>query len=114
MEPKENEARETKTDDPIVDYIIETGWRFAKLIGAGSIQRCNCMIRQGLHDEQSPAIRRGKGRNAKFFTPEGDEILPVVSHEDMSSDVIMKRMKERGEVYIGHLFGPFQPPIETP
>ena len=50
-------------------------------------------------------FRCGKGKNAKFYTSEGDEIMRPTSWEDISSStIIIKMMKERGEVYIGHMF----------
>lgn len=91
------------------DYFAELGKFFSKLMARGSIERCNCMIRQRIGSDQLPAIRRGKGSDAKFFTPQGDEIESVVSFEDMHPNVIAKLMKDRGEEYIGHMFGPFRP-----
>lgn len=93
-------------DSPFTQYFLEVGKHFSRLMGRGSIERCNCMIRQSVGGYQAPAIRKGKGRNAKFYTPEGREIAPVTSFEDMASAVIMKMMDERGEEYIGHMFGP--------
>ena len=92
------------TDDPITHHFLEVGKRFSKLMGSGLVQRCNCMVRQSQGSDQLPAIRKGRGRNAKFFTPEGYEIASVVSYEDMSADAIMKLLNQRGEEYIGKMF----------
>lgn len=96
--------------DPIMERIVEIGWRFSRLMGWGFIERCNCLVRQTESAVQAPAIRKGKGPNARFFTPDGHEIAPVVSFEDMPSDMIARRMRDRGEEYVGHIFGPFSPP----
>jgi hypothetical protein len=93
------------TDDPFLKRTIAVGHRFQTLMGQASIERCNCMVRFGNGDSQRPAIRKGK----LFYTPEGDEISPPSSFEDMQSDAIRKIMDARGEVYIGHLLGPFAP-----
>ena len=96
-------------DGPITQHFLEVGKRFSRLMGWGSVERCNCMVRQSINGDSSPAIRKGKGKNAKFFTPEGYEIAPVVRFEEMSGAMIIKTMKARGEEYIGHIFGPFMP-----
>ena len=96
-------------DDPITEHFMSVGKYFSALMGWGSIEKCNCMVRYGTSETQSPARREGKGRNAKFFTPEGDEIAAPTSYEDMSPNLIVKLMKERGEIYIGHMFGPSTP-----
>ena len=61
------------------------------------------MVRFGNADVQLPAIRKGK----QFFSPEGDEITAPTSFEDMPPAAIKNLMTARGEVYIGHLLGPF-------
>ena len=94
-------------ESPLTRHFLDIGKRFSRLMGWGSIDRCNCLIRQSEGADQDPAIRKGKGRDARFYTPEGHEIACVVSFEDMPSDMIMRRMKERSEEYIGHIFGPF-------
>ena len=96
-------------DDPILQHFVETGARFSALQGWGSIEKCNCVVRYGDSDYQMPAVRRGKGKNAKFFTPEGHEIQQPSSFEDMKSRAIIKRMRANNEIYIGHIFGPFSP-----
>ena len=95
----------TKSPDSFLERTIEVGYYFQKLMGQASIQRCNCMVRFGNADAQMPAIRKGK----QFFTPEGDEMSAPSSFEDMHHTAIKKLMDERGEVYIGHLLGPFVP-----
>ena len=96
-------------DDPVLQHLVETGARFSALQGWGSIEKCNCLVRYGGSDYQSPAVRKGKGKNAKFFTPEGYEIEKPQSFEDMEPEVIVKRMRANNEIYIGHIFGPFTP-----
>jgi hypothetical protein len=90
--------------DPIMQHFIELGARFSKLQGWAAIERCNCMIRYGDQNSQSPAIRRRSGKTARFFTPEGHELACPDSFEDMLSGDIIRLMQARGEEYIGHLF----------
>ena len=71
-----------------------------------SLSRCNCMVRYGSGDSL-PAIKLGK-KNV-FTTPEGDEIVKPDSWEVMTPRAISEIMKNRGEIYIGHLFPIFNP-----
>jgi hypothetical protein len=99
-------------DDPFTEHFMSVGKHFSALMGWGSIEKCNCLVRYGSSDEQTPAIRRGEGKNAKFFTPEGCEIAKPTSWENMPGTMIARRMKERGEVYIGHMFTSFGSSVE--
>lgn len=96
------ERPDSVNDDPITEHFMRVGKTFSALQGWGAVERCNCMVRYGT-GEPICAIRKGKGHNAKFFTPEGEEIETPTSFEDMKPSQIIAIMKERGEVYIGHI-----------
>ena len=105
MEDNSDHEIPESVNDPLTQHFLDVGAKFSGLMGWGSIQKCNCMIRYGAEESQTPAVRKGK----HFFTPEGYEIAPPTSYEDMPSTTIIKMMKDRGEVYIGHIFGPSTP-----
>src|SRR5271168_4807141 len=82
-------------DDPVMEHFLEVGKYFSRLQGWGSIvNKCNCMVRYGTSGgDQLPAVRKGRGKNAKFYTPEGDEIVQPTSYEDMPGVQIAKLMQ---------------------
>lgn len=78
---------------------LEMGREWDRLMAIGSLERCNCMVRYS-NGPQTPAIRKGK----HFTTPEGESIVPPDSFEDMRYQDIIRAMKCRNEIYIGHVF----------
>lgn len=87
-----------------IDYFLALGKKYDLMIREAQIDKCNCMVRYN-GGAQLPAVRRGK----QFFSPEGDEITCPDSFENMDRHAIRSLMAERGEVYIGHMFGAFKP-----
>ncbi len=101
----ENEKRTTLEDRSLLEERwLRLGRLYDNMMAIASIERCNCMVRYG-GDNQMPAIRHGK----VFADPEGREIVPPDSFEMMHHTRIAELLKERNEVYIGHMFGSFVP-----
>jgi hypothetical protein len=90
-----------RVSDPWTDRLIALGERADRDHVNWAINSCNCMVRNG-DGSQMPARRNGKN----FFSPEGEPIETPTSFEDMPPRSIIALMRERGETYIGHLFGP--------
>ncbi len=83
----------------IVDRWISLGKQYDAAMAEASIQRCDCMVRYK-DGGQLPAFRRGK----QFTDPEGDAIVTPDSFEDMHWSKIAELLRQRNEIYIGHIF----------
>lgn len=91
-------------DDLYAQRLKSLGQAYSDMMSRASIERCNCMVRYK-GGSQMPARRDGK----LFFTPEGDQIAPPSSFEDMHHSEIARMMKANNEVYLGHIFGAMHP-----
>ena len=100
--------------DVFKERLIALGMDQDRLMSVAAIARCNCMVRYH-GGPQMPAIRRDVGERPgkgnwkavyKFFNPSGEEIEAPTSHEMIAGAEIQKLMDDRGDVYIGHMFGP--------
>ncbi len=91
------------TNDLFTERLIGLGREYDKMLAQASIERCNCMVRYG-DGSQMPAVKLGK--KMEFTNSEGRPITKPDSYEMMHHNQIARLMRERNEVYIGHMIGP--------